>query len=242
MFSGSATTAISRPRSSTGCSAPHHGRVFSAAERGSDPRSAWSAGGGDGESACKPDSVRWCPCGRRPGGHPSVRPTWGHRPGQPSHAWPCSGWGLPAAGVAPDAGALLPHRFTLACAGRRLPGVRHRRSALCCPEPAGRPVLALASTLALWSPDFPRRLPAPRPPGRLTVRSRLPGYADLVGADTHAKPVTADEMSHRVSSLCHYRTHVRGCRAAAANGSARATGALATTTAESPLSSASSSI
>ena len=33
-------------------------------------------------------------------------------------ARPCSGWGLPAAGIAPDAGALLPHPFTLACARR----------------------------------------------------------------------------------------------------------------------------
>ena len=32
-----------------------------------------------------------------------------------------------AARVAPDAGALLPHRFTLACTG----GARHRRSVLC---------------------------------------------------------------------------------------------------------------
>jgi hypothetical protein len=35
---------------------PRHGRVFSELERGSDRRSAWSAGGGDGEPACKPDS------------------------------------------------------------------------------------------------------------------------------------------------------------------------------------------
>jgi hypothetical protein len=34
---------------------------------------------------------------------------------------------------------------------------RHRRSAFCCPEPTGHPVLAHTSTLALWSPDFPRR-------------------------------------------------------------------------------------
>jgi hypothetical protein len=119
---GSATTGTYRPRFSTGCSAPRRGRVVSGPQRGSDRLRPWSGAVGDGEPAGKPDSVWRCPCGRRPGGHPSVRPTWGHRPGRPSHAWPCSGWGLPAAGVAPDAGALLPHRFTLACAGRRLPG------------------------------------------------------------------------------------------------------------------------
>src|SRR3546814_7994665 len=72
------------------------------------------------------------------------------------------GGGCRAAEVALDAGALLPHRFTLACA----PVSRgHRRSALCCPVPTGRPALALASTLALRSPDLPRRGQAtPRPP------------------------------------------------------------------------------
>ena len=29
--------------------------------------------------------------------------------------WPCSGWGFPASRFAPEPGALLPHRFTLAC-------------------------------------------------------------------------------------------------------------------------------
>src|SRR5581483_202429 len=43
------------------------------------------------------------------------------------------GGGYRAARVTPDAGALLPHRFTLTCsapANRR----SHRRSALCCPD------------------------------------------------------------------------------------------------------------
>jgi hypothetical protein len=83
-------------------------------------RGSFSISGRGGSSW--PDSVQRALAGHRLGGHPSVRPTWGHRPGRPSHAWPCSGWGLPAAGVAPDAGALLPHRFTLACAGHRSPG------------------------------------------------------------------------------------------------------------------------
>src|ERR671910_3620968 len=192
MFSGSATTAISRPRSSTGCSAPHHGRVFSAAERGSDPRSAWSAGGGDGEPACKPDSV---------GSLAGAAPVAIHLCGLPGDIGRAS---RPTLGLAPGGGCQPPGSPpTLVRSYRTVsplpvraagsPAFRHRRSALCCPEPAGRPVLALASTLALWSPDFPRRLSAPRPPGRLTVRNRLPGHADLVGADTHARRVIAHQ-------------------------------------------------
>jgi len=45
------------------------------------------------------------------------------------------GGGYRAAEIAPDAGALLPHRFTLACSQqppKEKPG--HRRSALCCPN------------------------------------------------------------------------------------------------------------
>ena len=41
------------------------------------------------------------------------------------------GGGCRATRIAPRAGALLPHRFTLACTDT---GVGHRRSALCCPD------------------------------------------------------------------------------------------------------------
>jgi hypothetical protein len=44
-----------------------------------------------------------------------------------SPIWPCSGWGLPCRSCYQERGALLPHRFTLACAPRG-----HRRSVLCC--------------------------------------------------------------------------------------------------------------
>src|SRR5690606_4735026 len=96
------------------------------------------------------------------------RPTLGLAPGG----------GCRAAGITPDAGALLPHRFTLACAAPRSPGAPP--SAVCSlwPCPTGHPVLAFASTLALWSPDFPRRRrsgaaatrPAHRRPLRLPAR------------------------------------------------------------------------
>jgi hypothetical protein len=67
-----------------------------------------------------------------------------------------------------------------------LPASRHRRSALCCPEPAGRPVLALASTLALWSPDFPR-------PGRQSDRTAATGPAH--------RHFQSTAVSHRVPLL-----------------------------------------
>src|SRR6516162_1952354 len=72
-----------------------------------------------------------------------------------------------AAPVARGAGALLPHRFTLACAV-----AGHRRSVLC------GTVLRVASTrfastLPCGAPTF-LDAEAPRPPGRLTVAPSLP--------------------------------------------------------------------
>src|SRR4029453_10488041 len=57
----------------------------------------------------------------------------------------------------------------------------HRRSALCCTDPSGRPDLALASSLPCGVPTFLDTTSVPRPPGRLTVgtilRSGLPDLA-----------------------------------------------------------------
>ena len=98
------------------------------------PAIAGVSAGGAGESPCRRDPVHRSLTGFRLGDHPSERPTRGVPLGADgpsvSSARPCSGWGLPSAGVAPGDGALLPHRFTLACAD---PEVGHRRSALCCP-------------------------------------------------------------------------------------------------------------
>ena len=61
--------------------------------------------------------------------------------------------------VAPGAGALLPHRFTLTCAQRPpLPGTRRAIGglfsvALSC----GSPRLAASQHPVLWSPDLPQR-------------------------------------------------------------------------------------
>ena len=89
-----------------------------------------------------------------------------------------------AARVTPGAGALLPHRFTLTCAGplrRPVPP-----SAVCslwhCP--AGHPDWPLTSTLPCGAPTFLGQVGAwPRPPGRLTVS----GDATASGAVSSAR-------------------------------------------------------
>ena len=79
-------------------------------------------------------------------------------------AWPCSGWGLPCRRRCRRRGALLPHRFTLACA----PGGGHRRCTFCC---------------AIRRLTTPGRYPAPCPaelglsstrPKRAAIPTRLP--------------------------------------------------------------------
>jgi hypothetical protein len=126
-----------------------------------------------GESACTPDSVRRSrgtaaaaiPLGRRlpagssgrPGGvrGRAVLPLRGLAPGGVCRA----------ARVAPGAGALLPHRFTLTCAGPRPatgPAIGGLFSvALSC----GSPRLGVTQHRARWSPDVPRT-GAPKRPAR----------------------------------------------------------------------------
>jgi hypothetical protein len=135
--------------------------------------------GGD-ESACTPDSVR-DPAVRR---WPSI--SAGGCPPAPA-AYPGSNGRvtLPLLGLAPDgvyqatrvapnAGALLPHRFTLTCASRTC--VRNAIGglfsvALSC----GSPRLGVTQHPALWSPDVPRtdhhscERVRTRPPGRLAT-------------------------------------------------------------------------
>src|SRR5579862_178100 len=107
------------------------------------------------------------------GGHPSMRPTWGRRPGQPSHVL-----ALLRVGFAEPPGS-----------PRAL--VRSYRTVSPLPDPGARPAigglfsvalscgsprLAVSQHRALWSPDLPRPGHArPRPPGRLTVTARVPG-------------------------------------------------------------------
>ncbi len=75
----------------------------------------------------------------------------------------CSRWGLPCRPCCQGRGALLPHRFALACGSRTL------AQAVCflwhCPW--GRPRRPLAGTVFPWSPDFPLLLSKQRPSSRL---------------------------------------------------------------------------
>ena len=121
---------------------------------------------GAGESVCRRSSVREVVADVSLGDHPSERPTrrcrnrsFGGRAAPTPTAWPCTGWGLPAATVARRTGALLPHRFTLACARRAGP------SAVCSllPCPRGRPRLSRLSILPCGAPTFLDRVPARRP-------------------------------------------------------------------------------
>jgi hypothetical protein len=101
------------------------------------------------------------PCGS--GGHPSKRPTWGLLLSERTSR-PCPTLGLAPGGVCraaritPDAGALLPHRFTLTCAGMPVIGGLFSVALSC-----GSPRLAVSQHPALWSPDLPRPGPASGP-------------------------------------------------------------------------------
>ena len=153
--------------------------------------------------ACKPDSVpRTSETGRRPS-------IWSLRcrkgscglPGDCSRAlrsaerrrppiWPCSGWGLPASRLAPGPGALLPHRFTLACPPRE-------RGAIGAMVSVALSVASLRLGVtqhpARRSPDFPpRRRRSGRPAlltcsvyacgSTLTHRCWIPAFAGMTGS------------------------------------------------------------
>ena len=122
-------------------------------------------GEGDGESTCKRDSVAHPHGGRvaihlcgPPGGGGAVSGTAGRAAHVSVSTLLRVGFTKPPG--RPDAGALLPHRFTLTCSDPpRRSG--HRRSALCCT------FLRVTSTgsrqhPALRSPDFPQRRPCDR--------------------------------------------------------------------------------
>src|SRR3954451_20021231 len=115
--------------------------------------------------ACKPDSVERS--------HPSERPTWTSAGDLRTVLL-----GLAPGGVcldAPrhrDAGALLPHLFTLACArltcGRAIGGMSLWHF------PAGFPGSGFPTTLALRCPDFPRRVVSPAASARLALPTVAP--------------------------------------------------------------------
>ena len=122
---------------------------------------------GDGEWTCKRDSVAVLTAG----GHPSLRPTRKLSP-EGRTGRPCFLLGLApdgvyrAVGVTPGAGALLPHRFTLACDRKRSIGgllsvALSRQVAPTWLSPASCPVESRLSST--------RSNAMPRPPGPLTI-------------------------------------------------------------------------
>ncbi len=145
------------------------------------PRTAgqWVRGG---ELACTPDSVPG-PCGTG-GDHPSrpavacrlQRSTRKYVTQAPRGRAVLSLYDLAPSGVyraarvTPGAGALLPHRFTLTCAGRLArPAIGGLFSvALSC----GSPRLGVTQHLALWSPDVPRTGRSPHAAARPTRHHR----------------------------------------------------------------------
>ena len=127
------------------------------------------------------------------------------RAGRPTLGLAPSG-GCRAARVTPDAGALLPHRFTLACAAS--PG--HRRSALCCPIRQVTPSWLSPAPLPCGAPTFLDAVElAPRPPGRLTVGPSLPPRRRHPPASRPSPPSSrhADRAPRRLQRRRHRHPH-----------------------------------
>jgi hypothetical protein len=95
-------------------------------------------------------SVHRALAGIRIGGHPSVRPTWGHRPGRPSPIRPCSGWGLPSRPGHPERWCALTAPFHPYLCPKAIGGLFSVALSF------GSPRLAVSQHPALRSPDLPR--------------------------------------------------------------------------------------
>src|SRR5579871_4440193 len=137
--------------------------------------------GVDGESACRRGSVHRALSGCRMGGHPSVRPTWGHRPGQPSHDLALLRVGFAEPPGHPGRWCALTAPFhpclIRACA---------RPSAVCSlwHFPAGRPDWPLASTLPCGAPTFlDRVMPGRDHPADSPSATDFTASGDLVVGD-----------------------------------------------------------
>ena len=147
-------------------------------------------GGGNGEVACKRDSVSdQLPgrsvtihlCGLPEGVCGALR-----RHGRTGR--PCPLLGLAPGGVyraddvAVAAGALLPHRFTLTCDQIAVKRTGPSAVSLCCTCPSGHPDLALASTLPCGVPTFlddaARTAAITRPPHHCRAECTAPGRFD----------------------------------------------------------------
>ena len=120
---------------------------------------------------------------------------------------PCSGWGLPIRSGRPET-LVRSYRTVspLPVPCRFRPG--HRRFAFCCPNPSGRPDLALASTLPDGAPTFlSDHIASPRPPGLLTTAAQ-PSRTGLQGMP---EPPTARAPPKETprSGCNEQRAHIR---------------------------------
>jgi hypothetical protein len=142
---------------------------------------------------------------RRLGGHPSERPTSGRSPANRfAGREPIPTLGLAPGGVCRatpvtrNAGALLPHRFTLTCA--RSGRARAEPSAVCSlwHFPSDHSAWPLASTLPFGVPTFldPVTLASaePRPPGRLTI-------GDQCGRASSGTPPGGDRGAYGLAAV-----------------------------------------
>jgi hypothetical protein len=139
------------------------------------------------------DRRRRRPQAAYPGLSPRPRAVGSSGAGHPSSPiWPCSGWGLPCHACCQTRGALLPHRFTLACAA----GPRSLAVAA-----AIGGVLSVALSVAsrrpgitrhpaLRSSDFPRHRPE-HAPTCAAILTRLPkGNLKCPGEDSNLHAVS----------------------------------------------------
>src|SRR5271166_1862130 len=109
---------------------------------------------------------------------------------------PCPTLGLAPGGVyqadlvARVAGALLPHRFTLACAGLSPP------SAVCSlwHFPAGHPDWPLASTLPCGAPTFLDPVPVPEGPTRAAATRPAHRHPQCASRGRHRRPGAAPTL------------------------------------------------
>jgi hypothetical protein len=131
--------------------------------------------GGDGEPACKRDSVPRPVAGIRMGGHPSLRSTWGDRAGRSSHVLT-----LLRVGFAKPPGS--PRALVRSCrtvsplpvVPDRSPGPTPIGGLFSVALSCGSLRLAVSQHPALRSPDFPR--PGHRPDGRRLAAVTQPAH------------------------------------------------------------------
>ncbi len=150
------------------------------------------------EPACKPGSVvdshssGTCvaACLERPTREPCG-------PHDRSPIWSCSGWGLPCRPCCHGRGALLPHPFTLACAG----GTPAIGGLLSVALSVGSHRPGVTWHPALRSPDFPPPTGGPRGSG-------CPADSRCIAKDTRSS-VGSDHFHRHISSLERVLTRLR---------------------------------